>query len=366
MKIVFLSFYSGWIHRGIETVVDELSKRFGKNHQVLLVQAGPKPKTQKSYEVERKAVKIKWPEVNSEGLARKLMVDYYYLKIALFTIKSLSSISKFNPDIVIPVNGGWQSLIIKIYCLVKKAKMVVMGQAGLGWDDRWNLLIKPDLFIALSERNVKWAKKHALKKQRIAMIPNGVNTDRFKVQACLPARQGSRFKVDLEKPVILCVAGHEKFKRVKETIDAAARLEKGSLFLACSSSVYDMYGQKKLGQRFLRKSFSHTDMPQVYQSADLFTLVSKSNEAFGIAYLEAMACGLPVVATDDGLRREIIGGAGLFVKDPADQNEYSSLLKRALKINWKDKPEKQAEKYSFDKIALTYEKNFKKLIKHEP
>ena len=98
------------------------------------------------------------------------------------------------------------------------------------------------------------------------------------------------------------------------------------------------------------------ELPDCYRAANLFTLCSYSSEAFGIVYLEAMAVGLPCVATDDESRREIVGKAGIFVKNPEDADEYAAALKQALSKDWKDQARKQAEKFSWDKIAAEYEK----------
>jgi len=338
----------------METVVHELAKRLAKNHQVMVIQAGSEYSSQKAYLVKRIKMKMEWPEIDSAGWARKLMVDYYYRKIGVFGLKAWPLLKEYDPDMVIPVNGGWMSLLMKLFCLLKKKKLILLGQAGIGWDDRWNLLIRPDLFIALNKRNLDWSKKHSRPNQKFAIIPNGVDLKEFN-------SEGVKLKLKLEKPIILCVAGHEEFKRVRETIKAVSQLGKGSLFLVCSSSVYDDFGKKALGKRFLRKEFKHQTMPKVYRTADIFTLVSQSFEAFGIAYLEAMASGLPIVATDDQMRREIIGKAGLFVKEPGDSQEYAQKLEKALSVEWGDKPRIQAEKYSWNKIAQRYEKEFNKL-----
>jgi len=103
-------------------------------------------------------------------------------------------------------------------------------------------------------------------------------------------------------------------------------------------------------------------MPKYYRAANIFTLPSWSYEAFGIVYLEAMASGIPVVATDDELRREIVGDAGILV-DPTDLDSYANALKKALSIDWGNKPRIQAEKFDWDKIAKKYEKLFENLIK---
>ena len=41
MKIAILSFYSGYVNRGVEAWVDELSKRLAKKIEILVFQAGP-------------------------------------------------------------------------------------------------------------------------------------------------------------------------------------------------------------------------------------------------------------------------------------------------------------------------------------
>ena len=49
------------------------------------------------------------------------------------------------------------------------------------------------------------------------------------------------------------------------------------------------------------------DLPAYYQAADLFVLPTQALEGFGLITLEALACGLPVVATPVGATPEILG-----------------------------------------------------------
>ncbi len=84
-------------------------------------------------------------------------------------------------------------------------------------------------------------------------------------------------------------------------------------------------------------------MPSVYQKADIFVLPARevlesSIEGFGIVFLEASACGLPVVAGRSGGAVEAVieGETGVLV-DPYD----SEILAETL-IDLLDNPEKRA------------------------
>jgi glycosyltransferase involved in cell wall biosynthesis len=58
--------------------------------------------------------------------------------------------------------------------------------------------------------------------------------------------------------------------------------------------------------RFTRLTVDPERMPDLYRAADVFMHLSR-DEAFGNVYLEAMACGLPIVAHDSSRTRWIVG-----------------------------------------------------------
>ncbi|PIP52865.1 hypothetical protein COX08_04120 [Candidatus Beckwithbacteria bacterium CG23_combo_of_CG06-09_8_20_14_all_34_8] len=356
MKIAFVSYYSGIVDRGMETVVSQLAQHFNQNNDVLVIQAGENINP-KSYQT--KVIKSRKLNQSRDGTSffSKLFLDLNSLIIAHFSWRVLTFLKQFQPDIVFACNGGWQALILKIYCLINKSKLVISGQAGIGWDDRWNLILKPDLFIALTERNYKWSKSLA-NNINIALIPNGVDCQKFNPD-------GKKISLNLPEPIILCVAGPEKYKRVRVTIDAVVKLEQGSLLLIRAKNTKDsdiLYATKKLKDRFSCREFSFSQMPEVYRSCDLFTLVSMSSEAFGISYLEAMASNLSVIAPNDLLRQEIVGDAGILVDEPIEVEQYAKTIKKALDKKWDNIPRQQAIKFDWNNIAKSYLQEFEKLI----
>ena len=70
------------------------------------------------------------------------------------------------------------------------------------------------------------------------------------------------------------------------------------------------------------------DVWSVLAEADLFALASRY-EPLGIAALEAMAAGVPVIATSVGGLKEIVGGAGLLV-EPGDVDGLAGGMVRLL------------------------------------
>jgi glycosyltransferase involved in cell wall biosynthesis len=350
MKIALLSFYSGVIYRGVETFVHELSNQLVLlGHDVTVYQIGEVlPKAR--YKTISIHVDVDW----SKKGTYTPFINYYCLKVKEFTQKTLKVIDK-DTNIVFPTNGQWQSVLCSIWAKRHNKKMVIAGQSGPGLDDRINILTFPNRFVGLTEFQKKWAENANPLVQSVE-IPNGASLNDFGLS-------GSIVSPKLKKPVVLCVSALDYWKRLDLVIKAVSKLDNVSLLLVGKGSEepeLKRLGDKLLPNRFKIMSFMHKDMPQVYRSADLFTFSTVPWESFGIVLVEAMASGLPVVATDDPIRREIVGDAGLFV-DPIDTDAYAAAIQKALDTDWGNKPRLQAEKFSWDKIAKQYETLFNSL-----
>ncbi|MGB7444912.1 MAG: glycosyltransferase [Coleofasciculaceae cyanobacterium] len=213
-----------------------------------------------------------------------------------------------------------------------------------------NLRFQPDQLVVFSEEVVNFA-RNLRPTQSVSIIPNGVDLERF-------TPEGNNLDFNLAKPIVLCVASLKRNsnKRVELAIRSVARLSQGSLLLCGDGPDRDYFqslGEELLGsERFAICTVPYEQMPEVYRSADAFTLPS-IDEPFGLAYLEAMACGLPVVATDDEMRRYIVADGGILC-DVTDLDCYATALQEVLRGNWQVPARENAMRFSWDAIAMRY------------
>lgn len=233
----------------------------------------------------------------------------------------------FPYDTIISTNGRMQSLICRMFCWVTNKKMIVFGHSGPGADDKWNLFCLPDVFVCFSSPQLKWANKFKLFHTKLKLIPHAVDTTVFHPD-----------KKPLS-PTILCVAANHPSKRTSLIVEAMKLIPNLKLRI-----VGDGHGEQ----------YSYDKMPEIYRNAAVFCFTPLPTEAFGLVILEALATNLPVVTSDDPIRREIVGPAGVFVKNPQNPQELAVAIQKTYSQDWSDIPRMQVMKYSWDKIIHQY------------
>ena len=76
-------------------------------------------------------------------------------------------------------------------------------------------------------------------------------------------------------------------------------------------------------------------MSQVYQKADIFVLPAKRTktweEQYGMVLVEAMASGLPIIAYNTGAIAEIVGDAGILVRE-GDSEKLVTTINRLIEV----------------------------------
>jgi glycosyltransferase involved in cell wall biosynthesis len=109
---------------------------------------------------------------------------------------------------------------------------------------------------------------------------------------------------------------------------------------------------------------AHRALGKWMNACDLFVMPSL-RESFGVAQLEAMACGKPVVATVNGGSEHILkqGVSGMLCP-AADATALSATIATALNTTWNTHAiAEEAKKYSWDKISEDICRVYKKIIK---
>lgn len=353
-KIAIFSFYSGIVERGVETFVQEIATRLAKKNSVTVFQTGNPKSSQRFGTIQIKSPIS--PPKSSKGLLPKFYLDAQSIKILVFSLHALPKFYKGKYQIAIILNGSWQTVIYKIASKITNTKILIPGEAGIGSDDAWNLLFRPDVFVALTAAQAKWAKK-LQSEVRVENIPNGVDLSRFHPKV-------KPQDLDLPKPIIICTSALVPYKRVDLTIKAVAKTKNLSLLVLGDGEIrgqIDNLGKRLLNSRYQRLVIPYLDMPNYYRVGSIFTLASET-EAFGTSYIEAMACNLPVVTTRDDSRAQIIGDAGILT-DPTNTDQYAKDLELATKTNYKNKPYAQSLKFSWNKVAASYESLLLSLLK---
>lgn len=146
------------------------------------------------------------------------------------------------------------------------------------------------------------------------VIPHGVDTARFRPG--LPSDFRARHGIPPDAFVVISVGAVGYWhKRMDHVIREVAAVPGAWLVIAGQETpdtpAIRALGDERMRGRIVFTSLPHAALPAALAAADVFVLGSLF-ETFGIAYIEAMACGLPVVCTEHPNQRGIVR-EGVFV-----------------------------------------------------
>jgi glycosyltransferase involved in cell wall biosynthesis len=180
---------------------------------------------------------------------------------------------------------------------------------------------------------------------KVVVVGNGVDAQRFQPMD----RSACRQALDLQPaaPVLVSVGGlveRKGFHRVIEVLPDLVAALPDLVFLivggpsAEGDNRAELQAQvERLGlQRHVRflGTRKPEDLSEVLSAADVFVLATR-NEGWANVFLEAMACGLPVVTTDVGGNREVVCRQELGTVVPfGDAVALRAALDAALQHPW--------------------------------
>ncbi len=239
-----------------------------------------------------------------------------------------------------------------------------------------------DVTVSISEHLKQVAIKNGFRENKISIIPNGVDTANFSQDFSYGelSELSDRLGVKPDEKVIVTASRLTHKNAIDDLIRALAVLtlqdtvNKYKLVIAGDGNdkkklvelIHNLNIEDKV---VFVGSISNHHLPKYLRIADVFVRPSRS-EGLGSAFLEAMAAGIPVIATPVGGIPDFLkdGETGLFCKvgDPqsiaqqikvmtSDVGLHNHIVKQAYRMVVKN--------YDWRRIAASYKEVFESLIK---
>ena len=251
-----------------------------------------------------------------------------------FFLRLIRLIRREKPDILhsyLQVPNIWSAFVKLVLPHVKvvwgiRASNVAMEKYG--WQaqltDRAESLLAriPDQIICNSQAGMRYAVEKGYPRKNLCVIPNGTNTERFFPDRKSGLRLREQWGVEADQKLIGMVGRMDPMKDYPNFLQAASLLvqEREDIRFVCVGGGPDkyIYEYQDLAhslnlERFLIWAGEQDNMLNIYHSLDVLVLSSAFGEGFSNSIGEAMACGVPCVATDVGDAAQLIGTLGEIV-----------------------------------------------------
>jgi len=286
---------------------------------------------------------------------------------------SLMQVSSFNqvhiPDADLLVVTWWANVedVMKLP-RSKGAKLHFIRSLELwgGKEKHIDQAYNFDIPKIVTSTSLKQTIEHRYQKQMLGIVPDGVNTSRFK------PRDSFKNKGDSLVIRIGMMYRKQKLKRMQDGLqilsDVTARNANVEVVLFGESINIE---DKKLVSRIPKLThhrFPNGDrLRDIYQSLDIFLFTSGQEEAFALPPMEAMACGCAVLATRVGALSEYsVEGETALLHEPGDIEAMIKDLELLvhdddLRHNMAKKSTKKIQGYSWETSAIALENIAKKL-----
>jgi glycosyltransferase involved in cell wall biosynthesis len=270
---------------------------------------------------------------------------------------------------------GWKSLV--------KASLTDNDLSGiklsLAGHIHYSFLRKVDACVAISHDLEAEFISAGIPAERVHYVPNGVDTTRFRpVGPEEKAVLRKAFGLPLDRPVVLSIGVFDQRKNlgwlVENWVQRDAFDTNAFLLVVGPQSREDQNGaffssfkQMAAEKCEILRLMDHVDeIEKLYRTADLFILPSRS-EGMPNVILEAMASGLPCLATKVSGSRELIEerktGFTFAVDDVQDFRHAFLNIFHGKRRNMGERARKKVEKeFSLPVIAERYERLYKKLL----
>jgi glycosyltransferase-like protein len=244
-------------------------------------------------------------------------------------------------------------------------------------------ILGPDALLCVSE---PWIDRlRAEYGVRAEVVRNGVDTGRYRPSRGESERRRDRMAFGLgEHFTVLSIGGIEPRKGTLTLLEGFARLRRlapeldARLVVAGGATLFDYRGEVERFHARLAEldlgdvvrvlgTLGDGEIESLYRAADVFAFPS-TKEGFGLAALEALACGLPVVASDlDALTTFLEDDRSALLVPVGDPDALGAALAHvgrepSIRERLRGGGLRVAADYSWDRAAATHEDAYRKLL----
>lgn len=191
-----------------------------------------------------------------------------------------------------------------------------------------------DKLITINKEDYERAKQFKLRKNgKVYYVPGvGINLEKIQNLKVNVKQKKKELVISEDIPVLLSVGELIKRKNHKTVLKALSQIkDKNFIYLICGRGVLKEYLHnltKQLGLESKVKFLGfRKDIAEICKTVDLFIFPSYQ-EGLPVALMEAMACELPVIASNVRGNRDLIAKENLF--EPDNINEITSLIEKRL------------------------------------
>ncbi|HUQ64420.1 MAG TPA: glycosyltransferase [Acidimicrobiales bacterium] len=261
-------------------------------------------------------------------LRRQVLITPYEIEAATFGVSLLGYIFIRRPDVVVLQDVLTARVVRAGRRLAPRLRTRVLFINGAPWPAPY-----PFADVVQHVTPVTWRPDRAAGWEKV-LLPLGTSP----TSIVSPTRaQATRRRFGIpegEKVVISVGAMLDHHKRHLCVVREVARMSEPRPFLVLAGApetdqkAIETSARELLGAGQLVIHASPEETRDLLSCADMFVLASL-REGFGLAYLEALAAGLPVLAHDDELQRWILGRFGAFV-DTTEPGELARSIAEVL------------------------------------
>lgn len=204
----------------------------------------------------------------------------------------------------------------------------------------WHLLVfrRADAITAISNYLAKRARRNN-PNVLVKVIPNGVDMERFRIKDLRFKKEElrQRFGIKPCDKIVITTSRLVEKNGIEDLVASLRYLSENVKLLICGAGPLE-FNLKLTAKRYTLNArvrflghISHEELPKYLHAADVFCRPALS-EGMGSSFIEAMAAGLPVVATP-------VGGISDFLHSPLDYIGSNNSLARPRECTnvWKER-----------------------------